>query len=97
MKHTNLEWHDYDNYDIQKCIQNPVSLITKVYATLFNSKYANLKGVFTKNDEKSVSTNLTSIFCVYNEKIVKHSSHNEERSVHTNSESCNITIGSFCT
>ena len=40
-----------------------------------------------------IATNLTSICCVYKEKIVK-TTYTEERSVHTNSESCNIQLGS---
>jgi len=40
-----------------------------------------------------IATNLTSICCVYKEKVVK-TTYTEERSVHTNSESCNIQLGS---
>jgi len=40
-----------------------------------------------------IATNLTFIFCVYKEKIVK-TTHTKERSVHTNSESCKIQHGS---
>ena len=42
-----------------------------------------------------IATNLAStICCVYKEKIVKKTTYIEERSVHTNSESCNIQLGS---
>ena len=47
-----------------------------------------LKGVFAKNENwyrltpMVIATNLTSICCVYKEKMVKH----EERGIHTNSK-----------
>ena len=50
-----------------------------------------MKGVWVY-DEKLlmvIAINLFSICCVYKEKIVKNDS-TEERSVHTNSESCNF-------
>ena len=59
------------------------------YDLVFN--FHNLKWVFAKNEK--IATNLTSICCVYKEKIIKKT-YNEECSVHTNSESCNIELGS---
>ena len=40
-----------------------------------------------------IATNPTFICCVYMKKIVK-TTNTEERSVHKNSESCNIRLGS---
>ena len=41
-----------------------------------------------------IASNLTSVHFVYKEKIVKKTSQTKEHSVHTNSESYNIRLGS---
>ena len=42
-----------------------------------------------------MGTYLTSICCVYKEKIDKNDSHEERSAHHTNSERCNIQLGSL--
>ena len=64
--------------------------------------YCLLKGMVAKKKERGymlnaikkallIASNLTSICCVYKEKIVE-TTNTEERSIHTNSERCNIRL-----
>ena len=57
--------------------------------------FAKMKGgAYGENEAFLIVTNFTSICCVYQEKNVKIDLNTEERSVHTNSERCNIQLGS---
>ena len=55
--------------------------------------FAKMKGgAYGENEAFLIVTNFTSICCVYQEKNVKIDLNTEERSVHTNSESCIIRL-----